>query len=307
MTGRGLAIRVGSGLLAVWGAITLVFLLTRLSADPAVLMSPPGATAEQIENTRRLLGLDVSLPEQYVRFLLDAVQGDLGESYYWRQPVTEMIGSRIGATVALAVTALGLAIVVGVPLGLVAAFHRGKPADRLLVTLSMVGQAVPSFWLAPVLILILSVELGLLPIGGMTGPQSFVLPAVTLASFQIAVLFRITRAAALDVLGQDFVKLARAKGAGEFRVGLGHVAPNTLLPVMTVIGLALANLIGGSVIVEVIFGWPGIGNLMVEAVAERDFPLVQGVALVFGVGYVTINTAVDLLYRVADPRLRVHA
>lgn len=296
---------MATGLLAVWGAVTLVFLLTRLSADPAVLMSPPGATQEQIEHTRRLLGLDVSLPEQYLRFLGDMVQGDLGRSYYWREDVVDMLLTRVGATVSLALSALVLAIVIGVPLGLVAAFHRGKKADRLLVMLSMVGQAIPSFWLAPILILILSVELNLLPVGGLSGPQSYLLPMVTLASFQIAVLFRITRGASLDVLGQDFVKLARAKGAGGFRVGLGHVAPNTLLPVMTVVGLALANLIGGSVIVEVIFGWPGIGNLMVQAVAERDFPLVQGVALVFAIGYVSINTAVDLLYRVADPRLRV--
>jgi peptide/nickel transport system permease protein len=304
---RQVLLRVSAGALSVLGAVTLIFLLTRATGDPATLMSPPGATEGQIQNTRVLLGLDRPVPVQFASFLGDALRGDLGQSYYFRQDVSSMIGERVGATVKLALAALGLAIVVGIPAGLIAAFNRAKLLDRALVSGAMLGQAIPSFWLAPVLVLVFAVELGLLPVAGMDGVRSFILPTVTLASFQIAVLFRITRAAALEALGQDHVKLARAKGAGQVRVGVAHVAPNTLLPVMTVAGLALANLIGGSVIVEVIFGWPGLGNLMIQAVGARDFPLVQGVALLFAVGYVVINTVVDMLYRFADPRLRVEA
>lgn len=301
---RELGLRVAFGLLSVWGAVTLVFVLTRLTGDPAVLMSPPGATAEQIERTRQLLGLDSSIPVQYLRFLGDVLRGDLGASYFWGVDVVRLVASRIWATVSLAAAAVLVAVAVGVPLGLLAAFHRGRATDRLLVTGNMFGQAIPSFWLGPVLLLVFSVELGLTPVSGISGPLSYLLPTLTLASFQIAVIFRIARTSALESLSQDFVRLARAKGAGEVRVGLAHVAPNTLLPVMTITGLALANLVGGAIITEVIFGWPGIGNLMVQAVAERDFPVVQGVALVFAVGYVSINTAVDLLYRVVDPRLK---
>lgn len=304
MTVRELLIRIATGVLSVLGAVTLIFVLTRVTGDPAVLMSPPGASEEQIDATRELLGLDDPLPKQYLSFLGDAAQGDLGQSYYWRQDVAQMIGERIGATAKLAVAALALAFLVGVPAGLLAAFYRARLLDRALVSGAMLGQAIPSFWLAPVLVLIFAVELRLLPVSGMGGFDSYILPTITLASFQLAVLFRITRAAALEALSQDYVKLARAKGAGQLRIAAAHVAPGTLLPVMTVAGLALANLIGGSVITEVIFSWPGIGNLMVQAVQTRDFPLVQGIALLFAVGYVVINTTVDLLYRVADPRLR---
>ena len=304
MTVREFLTRIATGVLSVFGAITLIFLLTRLTGDPAVLMSPPGAGEEGIALTRERLGLNESLLTQYLSFLGDAVRGDLGQSYYWRQDVAEMISERVGATIKLALAAMGLAILIGVPAGLLAAFFRARPLDRALVSGAMLGQAIPSFWLAPVLVLIFGVELQWLPVARMDGLKSFVLPTITLAAFQIAVLFRITRAAALEALSQDYVKLARAKGASPIRIAVGHVAPNTLLPVMTVAGLALANLIGGSVIVETIFSWPGIGNLMIEAVRTRDFPLVQGIALLFAVGYVFITTTVDLLYRVADPRLR---
>lgn len=198
-------------------------------------------------------------------------------------------------------------MVIGVALGMVAAFRRGRLVDRSLSSAAMLGQAIPSFWLGPVLILIFSVQLRLLPSSGRNGFKSFILPVVTLSLFQFAVVYRITRAAALDSLGQDYVNLGRAKGSGERRLALSHVLPNSALPVLTVAGLALANLIGGSVIVETIFGWPGIGALMIQAVQERDFPVVQAVALVFSIGYIVINTIVDVLYEVLDPRVRAGA
>lgn len=301
---RRIAVLVGSALLSILGVLTLVFFLTRLSGDPAELMSPPGAPQSTIDETRENLGLDQPLPVQYVSFLADAVRGDFGESYYWQTDAMDLVKDHLGPTLVLAGTAAVVAIVVGVTSGMVAASLHGRIADRALMVGALIGQAIPSFWLAPMLILIVSVKLGWTPTGGMEGWRAFILPTIALASFQLAVLFRMTRASALEVLNQDHVRLARAKGAGRVRVARAHVLPSTALPVMTVAGLAVASLIGGSVIVERIFSWPGMGNLMIDAVEERDFPVVQCVAVVYAVAFVAINTIVDLLYGVADPRTR---
>jgi peptide/nickel transport system permease protein len=304
MIGRRLLVALGTALISVVGALTIIFILVRLSGDPAELMAPPGAPQEQIDQTREQLGLSDPIVTQYGRFLGDAARGDLGESYYWRTSALGLVRDHLGATLELAFMSAAFAVVVGVPLGLLAAFRQGGVLDRLLGVGAMVGQAVPAFWMAPVLILLVSVHLGWLPSGGRAGWTSYILPVVSLAAFQLAVLFRITRAAALEQLGQDHVRLVRAKGAGRLRLARSHVLPGTALPVMTIAGLALASLIGGSVIVETIFSWPGIGNLMIQAVEERDFPVVQAVALVFALAFITINTVVDLLYLAVDPRLR---
>jgi peptide/nickel transport system permease protein len=304
---RRVGVRVGAAIVTIFGVLTLVFVLSRVTGDPAVLMSPPGSTAEQIQNTRHLLGLDRSIPSQYVDFLSHAVRGNLGRSYFWRIDALRLVLSHVGATLWLALGAAAVAVVLGVLSGMAAAFRRGRLLDRGLSSVAMLGQAIPAFWLGPVLILIFSVHFRLLPASGRHGAKSFILPIVTLSLFQLAVVYRITRAAALDSLGQDYVTLGRAKGSGDRRLAFAHVLPNSALPVLTVAGLALANLIGGSVIVETIFGWPGIGALMIQAVQERDFPVVQAVALVFSIGYITINTLVDVLYEVVDPRVRARA
>ena len=295
---------IGSALITIWGAITLVFVLVRLTGDPAQLMSPPGAPPQQIEQTRQQLGLDASLPVQYVRFLGQALHGNFGTSYYWHQPALAVVTERLPATLALAGSALVFATVLGVGFGLVAAFTRERLADRGLRVVAMVGQAIPSFWLAPLLILVVSVKLGWTPVSGAAGGRSFILPTIALGSLQLAVLFRVTRSAALDQLGQDHLRLARAKGAHAWHLAAAHVLPSSALPIMTIIGLTTASLIGGSVIVETIFAWPGIGQLLIQAADKRDFPVVQSVAFVFAVGFVVVNTAIELLYRVVDPRLR---
>jgi peptide/nickel transport system permease protein len=298
---------IGSAVITILGAITLVFVLVRLTGDPAELMSPPGAPQEQIEQTRQQLGLDAPLPIQYVRFLGEALGGDFGDSYYWHQPALAVVGERLTATLALAGSALLFAVVLGVGFGLVAAFHRERAPDRVLRVFAMVGQAVPSFWLAPLLILVVSVKLGWTPVSGATDWRSFILPTITLGSLQLAVLFRVTRSAALEQLGQDHVRLARAKGARPWHLASAHVLPSSAIPIMTIVGLTTASLIGGSVITENIFAWPGIGQLLIQAADKRDFPVVQAVALVFAIGFVVVNTVIELLYRVVDPRLRQEA
>jgi peptide/nickel transport system permease protein len=301
---RRAAVLIGTALLSILGVLTIVFVLARLSGDPAELMAPPGAPESTIEQTRQSLGLDEPLPQQYLTFIGDAVRGDFGESYYWQTDAMSLVADHLPATLALAGTAAAVAIAIGVTLGMAAASVHGRIADRLLLVGSLLGQAIPAFWLAPMLILIVSVHLGWTPTGGMNGWRSFVLPTISLAAFQLAVLFRMTRASALEVLGQDHIRLARAKGAGRLRVARAHVLPSTALPVMTVAGLALASLIGGSVIVERIFSWPGIGNLMIDAVEQRDFPVVQCIAVVYAVAFIAINTIVDIAYGLADPRTR---
>ena len=301
---RQLLGRVGLGLLSIWGALTIVFVLGRLTGDPARLMSPPGAPPEQVAQIREALGFDRPILVQYADYLTDAAQADLGASYYWQRDALDLVLERVWPTVYLALAAMAFAIIIGISLGLLAGFFRGRLADRLLVRSTMLGQAIPSFWLGPVLILLVSVELGWLPAGGMRDVGSVILPAITLGSFQLALLFRMTRATTIEALGQDYVVMARAKGTGGVRLAVSHVLPNTALPTMTLAGLGLAALIGGSVIVESIFSWPGVGFLLLQAVQQRDFPVVQSVALLYSVGFVTLNTVVDLLYRVADPRLR---
>lgn len=296
--------RVVFGLLSILGAITIVFLLSHASGDPAKLMSPPGAPPGQVAAIRAQLGLDDPLWQQYLTFIGHVFTGNLGHSYYYGDSVTSVITSHVGPTIYLALVAMAYAVGVGVPLGLVAAFKSNSFVDRLLVGLSMLGQAVPSFWLGPVAILVAAVQLHWLPASGNATLSSVVLPAITLGTLQLAVIFRITRAAALEALSQDFVRLARAKGMTDRRLARCHVLPNSLLPVMTVGGLALASLIGGSVIVEVIFAWPGLGTTLMSAVSQRDFPVVQGIALVYAISFVVLNTLIDVLYAVADPRLR---
>ncbi|OUZ08505.1 hypothetical protein BHE97_12530, partial [Aeromicrobium sp. PE09-221] len=259
---------------------------------------------EQVDQVRTELGLDRPVFQQYLTYLGDVVRGDFGTSYWLRIDVTSIIGERVWATLSLTLMALAIALLIAVPAGLLAAFRHNKAVDRLLVSGSMLGNAIPTFWMAPVLILLFSVTIPIFPPSGRSDISSYVLPAVALAGLQGAILFKITRGVALDILSQDHIRLARAKGVYGAKLALAHVFPNTLLPVLTMAGLALANLLSSAIVVEVIFAWPGIGSTMVDAVRQRDFPLVQGITVVFALAYVLINTTVDLLYRIVDPRLR---
>ncbi len=297
--------RALQSLLVVLGVSLVVFLLARLApGDPVSLMLAETASPDQIEAARDHYGLDEPLPYQYWLFLSRAVRGDFGESLYYKQPALGVVIDAFPETIKLAVAAFALAIAVAIPLGVVAAIRRDTLWDYLAVGLSVIGQAAPSYWIGIVLILFLSVRLHLLPSSGNFGPRYIILPAITLAALLMAVLTRLTRAGMLDVLGEDYVRTARAKGLRERGVIVRHALRNALIPLVTVMGLQLGSLLGGAVIVEQVFAWPGIGRLAVTAISSRDYPIIQTVVLLASTVFVGINLAVDLLYAFLDPRIR---
>jgi peptide/nickel transport system permease protein len=286
------------------GVVTLVFIALRLSGDPAASMLPGDASVDELAHLRRELGLDRSVPAQYVAFLGGAVRGDFGESFRHQQPAFGLVLERLPATLELAFAALVLAIVVALPLGIVAALHRGRAVDMVAMSFAVVGQATPYFWMGIMLILVVSVELAWLPTSGRGGWRHLILPAVTLGTHFAASIARLTRTAMLEVLNQHFVTTARAKGLGEWRVVLAHVLKNAAVPVVTLVGLQFGTLLGGAVVTETIFAWPGVGRLAVQSIFVRDYPVVQAGVLILALVFVGINLLVDLLYGSLDPRIR---
>jgi peptide/nickel transport system permease protein len=290
----------------VAGVAVLVFLLIHVvPGDPVELMLGDGASAVDREALRRSLGLDDPLGVQLVRYLEGLARLDLGTSIHSRRPVSALLAERIPATLELTLAALAVAVAIAVPLGGLAAARRGRGWDQGAMAFALAGASVPAFVLGPALVLVFSLGLGWLPVSGREGPASLVLPAVTLGTALAAVLSRMVRAALLDALAEDYVRTARAKGADERAVLLRHAMPNAALPVVTVLGLQLGALLGGAIITEAVFAWPGLGQLTVEAVLRRDYPLVQGCVLLVSVAYVAVNTATDLLYAWLDPRVRL--
>ncbi|RTL70268.1 MAG: ABC transporter permease [Pseudonocardiaceae bacterium] len=304
---RYIASRLGQAVLSIFGVATIVFFALRMSGDPARLLVPDGASAADIERVRSQLGLDLPLGTQYLHFLGGALHGDLGFSYVQNRPATEMIAERLPYTANLAVAALILSVVLGVLVGVATALGRGRWPEKVLMPLVLVGQAMPAFWTGLLLVLVFSVALRWLPSTGYDGPLSLLLPAVTLASLSLAAIARVTRGALLEQLSQDYVRTARAKGAGTFRLVTRHLARNSAIPVITVAALEFANLLGGAVVTEVIFAWPGIGQLTVQSVAARDFPVVQAIVLFAATVYVIVNLLTDLLYGVVDKRVAIGA
>jgi len=291
---------------AVLVLLTLVvFGISRLSGSPVDLLLPQGAGPEQRAVLVQQLGLDRSLPEQYWTFLSHAVQGDFGESVRFQAPAMELVLDRLPETIELALAALGLAIVVGVPLGTLAALRQGRPSDYVATTLLTIGQAAPSFWVGILLILVVGVKLGALPFTGNDGVQSLILPAVTLSLVPLVSIARVTRSSVLGVLPQDYVRTARAKGLRGPTVVTRHVVRNGLIPVVTVGGIVLGQALSGAVITEQIFSWPGIGSLAIQAIQARDYAVVQAVTLVAAVFVVALNLLVDFSYFLLDPRVRV--
>ena len=286
------------------GVVTLVFVALRLSGDPAATMLPGDATVDELAALRRTLGLDRPLHLQYVAFLGGAVRGDFGESFRHQQPAFGLVMERLPATLELAFAALVLAVVVALPLGILAAVYRGRTADVLAMSFAVVGQATPYFWMGIMLILVVSVELGWLPTSGRGSWAHLILPAITLGTHFAASLARLTRTSLLEVLGQNFVTTARAKGLAEGSVILRHALKNAAVPVVTLIGLQFGTLLGGAVVTETIFAWPGIGRLVVQAIGARDYPLVQGCVLTIGLVYVVVNLLTDLALAFIDPRIR---
>ena len=291
----------------------LVFLMLRLTpGDPAAVLAGDAATTEQIALIRQGLGLDRSVPEQFAIWIGQMLSGDLGQSFYYKMNVTTLIGQRIEPTVSLALVTISIAILVAVPLGVIAAWRFGGWLDRGLMAFSVLGFSIPIFVLAYLLIWLVSLKLGWLPVQGYKrindglGPWLYhlILPSVTLSVIYIALIARVTRASVLETLGEDYIRTARAKGLPEVRVLMKHALTNAAVPIITVIGIGIALLIGGVVVTESVYAIPGLGRLTVDAVLARDFPTIQGVILLFSFVYVMINLAVDLSYVFFDPRIR---
>ena len=292
----------------------LVFLMLRLTpGDPAAVLAGDAATTEQIAQIRTGLGLDRSIPEQFAIWFGHVLTGDLGQSFYYKTQVTTMIGQRLEPTVSLALVTITLAVLVAVPLGVLAAWRSGSSLDRTLMAFSVLGFSVPVFVLAYGLIWLVSLKLGWLPVQGYSRIADGVgmwlyhlaLPAVTLSVIYVALIARVTRAAVLETLGEDYIRTARAKGLPEIAVLTRHALANAAVPIVTVIGIGIALLIGGVVVTESVYAIPGLGRLTVDAVLARDFPTIQGVILLFSFVYVGINLLVDLSYVFFDPRIRL--
>jgi peptide/nickel transport system permease protein len=291
----------------------LVFLMLRLTpGDPAAVLAGDAATTDQIAQIRQTLGLDKSIPEQFGIWFGRMLSGDLGQSYYYKTPVTELIAQRLEPTLSLALITILIAVLVAVPLGVIAAWRHGGWLDRTLMGFSVMGFSVPIFVLAYLLIWLVSLKLGWLPVQGYhrlaegLGPwlRNLTLPAITLSVVYVALIARVTRASVLETLGEDYIRTARAKGLPESKVLLRHALANAAVPIATVIGIGIALLIGGVVVTESVYAIPGLGRLTVDAVLARDFPTIQGVILFFSFIYVVVNLLVDLSYVFFDPRIR---
>jgi peptide/nickel transport system permease protein len=284
----------------------MVFLLAHIvPGDPVQQMLGEGTRAEDLEQLRHALGLDAPLPVQYGRYLTGVVRGNLGESFRFQQPVFRIVLSHYPATLELAAVALLVCAGIGIPAGILAAQRRGRSADHAIGVLTLFGLSVPNFALGPVLILVFSVLLGWLPVSGRGGPEHLLLPALTLGAALAAILTRMVRTSVLEELSQDYVRTARAKGLSEAAVLFRHAFRNALIPVLTILGLQFGTLLAGAIVTETIFSWPGIGRLAVQAIEARDYPLLQGCILVIAVSYVLVNLLTDLVYVLADPRVRL--
>jgi ABC-type dipeptide/oligopeptide/nickel transport system permease component len=299
--------RLGQTLLVVFLSLTAVFFLVRLGGDPVLLFLPMDIQAKDVNEFRQRLGFNDPLAVQYARFVAGATRGDFGESLRYKRSALALVLERLPATLALAGTALGLTFVLAVPVGILSAVRRGSLVDYLGMGGTLLGQAIPGFWLGLMMIYVFSVRLGWLPTGGTGGPAHYVMPSLVLAAFYAARTARLTRSAVLETLNEEYVLAARAKGLAE-RVVIGkHALKNSAIPIVTLAGLETGQLLGGAVITETIFAWPGVGRLTVQALLNRDFPVVLAAVFVISVTYTLINFGVDLLYGWLDPRTRVVA
>ena len=295
----------------IYAAITLVvismvvFSLVRMTGDPVLLFLPQDATQADIDRVRRQFGFEDPLIQQYRRFLVSALRGDFGVSIKFQEPVLDVVTRRLPATVQLASAAMLLTLAVALPAGIVSALRRNSLIDRLTMTAVVLGQSMPSYWLGVMLILVVSVQWRLLPAFGYGTLAHLVLPAVTLSAFFIARIARLTRSGMLEVLKSDYIRTAEAKGLPVTSVVLKHALKNAGLPIITIIGIEFGTLLGGTVITETIFAWPGLGRLAVDAIYGRDYPVVQTIVLLVSAIFVSLNLIVDVLYRWIDPRIEL--
>lgn len=281
------------------------FLIHAIPGDPVDLILGEQALSIDRAALKSDLHLDEPVMKQYARFLGGLATGDWGKSIYDHRPVLEYIGNRYGATLILSICAMFVAVLVAIPAGVFAAVRKGTFWDQSAMLISLIGISVPNFWLGPVLILIFSVHLGILPISGRDSLVSLILPSITLGFALAAMLSRLTRASMIEEIKRDYITTARAKGLSERRVILKHAFRNALNPVITIIGLEVGSLLAGTIITEKIFNWPGVGMLLLDSISRRDYPLVQGSILVISFAYVIVNTATDCLYKVVDPRVKI--
>lgn len=289
----------------VLGVATLVFLLIHLiPGDPVEIMLGESALPADRDALREALGLDRPILEQYGSFLWGLCRGDLGVSLQQRRPVTALIGEHYPATLELTLAAMLISLLIALPAGILSGIRQYSVWDHSTMFLALLGVSMPNFWLGPLLIWVFSIQLGWFPVSGKGGLAHLLLPALTLGASMAAIVARMTRSSVLEVLREDYVMTARAKGLSEARIVLKHVLRNAMLPVLTVVGLQFGGLLAGSIITETIFSWPGLGTLMVKAIQTRDYPVVQGCVLVIALSYVLVNLLTDLLYGVIDPRIR---
>jgi len=297
--------RLASAAVVIAGVVSIVFLFVHLiPGDPVEVMLGESAHMADRQILLHALGLDRPLSEQWLHYVGNLLHFDLGISLYSQRAITEVLLERITATLVLAGGGLMIAILVSLPLGILAALKRGSCWDRAAMGFAVAGVSIPNFWLGPMLVIVFSIELGWFPVSGYASWTSLILPSLTLGTALAAVLSRMIRAAVLDVLSEDYIQTARAKGLHPAGIVLVHIMPNAALPILTVIGLQLGGLLGGAIITETIFSWPGIGRLTVEAILRRDYPVVQACVLLISVSYVIINTMTDLAYGMIDPRIR---
>ncbi len=286
------------------GAVTLIFFLIHLiPGDPVEVMLGETASPADKEILRQELGLDQPLLVQYLRFLSGLASGDLGDSLSQQGRVMDLILRRLPATLELTLAAMGIALMIALPLGIVAAVKRQTWMDHTSLLFSLLGLSIPNFWLGPLLIIVFSIELGWFPVSGRGGLGHLILPSITLGTAMAAVLTRITRSSLLEVIQEDYIKTARGKGLSEWSVWLKHALRNSLLSVITIVGLQFGSLLAGAIITETIFTWPGLGRLTIHAIQTRDYPLAQGCIMLISVSYLVVNLATDLLYKFADPRI----
>jgi peptide/nickel transport system permease protein len=297
--------RLAQSVLVLFGVSFVVFVILYLTGDPALVLLPPDATAEDIREFRVRMGFNDPFVVQYGRFLGGALRGDFGQSVRHGEPAFNLVLERLPATFELAGAALLVALVLAIPAGVVSAVRRNTVTDYAATVVALLGQSMPTFWLGIMLILIFSVQLNVLPSSGRGGLEHLLLPALTLGLFTTARITRLTRSGMLEVLNQDYIRTARAKGVNGPPVVWKHALKNAAIPIVTIVGIELGTLLGGSVITETIFAWPGVGRLSVQAIYNRDYPVVQAAVFLLASTFVLVNLVVDLLYTYLDPRIRL--
>jgi peptide/nickel transport system permease protein len=296
--------RLTVAILVALTVLTLSFLLTRLSGDLAISIAGPNATAQDVEIIRQAYGLNRPFYVQYLDWLFRAMQGDFGDSYFFRDRVSNLIGTRLPITMTLGLVGLGLALVVALPLGIIAAVRENTWVDRSVMMVALIGQAMPSFWLGLILMVWLGLNLGLLPISGTGGPEYYVMPGIVLAFSAIPSLMRLTRSGMIEALSSDYIRTARAKGLSRLSILVKHGFRNAAIPVVSIAAVQLGFMLGGSIVIETVFAMHGVGYLAWESISKNDYPVVQAVVLVLALIYIALTLLADLLNAVLDPRLR---